>query len=67
MQEETLSDLKKQRTTLFLMQYALGDYPKSQDVKDKIASSLKDQLDEVNTKIERMEQVEQVNNYAGNL
>jgi hypothetical protein len=57
MQEETLADLKKQRTRLFLMQYALGDYPKPKEVKDKIALSLKDQTDEVNTKIERLEQV----------
>ena len=57
MQEETLVDLIKQRTRLHLMQYALGDYPKPQEVKGKIALSLKDQLDEVNTKIDRLEQV----------
>jgi hypothetical protein len=57
MQEETLSDLKKQQTRLFLMQYALRDYPKPKEVKDKIALSLKDQTDEVNTKIKRLEQV----------
>jgi|WetSurMetagenome_2_1015567.scaffolds.fasta_scaffold427195_1 hypothetical protein len=64
MQEETLSDLKKQRTKLFLMQYALGDYPKPQDVKSKIALSLKDQVDEVDAKIKKFEQ-EQVNDHAG--
>lgn len=52
---ETLADLKKQRTRLSIMQYALGDYPKPQDVKNKIAVSLKDQIAEVNAKIEKLE------------
>jgi len=64
MQEETLADLKKQQTKLHIMQIALGDYPKPKEVKDKIASSLKDQLDEVNVKIKKFEQ-EQVTQNAG--
>jgi hypothetical protein len=66
MAEETLVDLKKQRTRLHLMQYALGDYPKPQEVKNKIAASLKNQVDEMNVKIKILEQ-EQVNQNAGNL
>lgn len=54
-QPETLTDLKKQRTRLHIMQIALGDYPKTQDVKDKIALSLKAQLVVINAKIEKLE------------
>lgn len=52
---ETLADLKKQRTRLHLMQIALGDYPKPENVKHSIAVSLKMQLEDVNKKIEKLE------------